>query len=125
MKPSALLAVLFVVILSACASGRTPTAPSQPDQPTPTVQPPKTSTVTLTFSPNPAVANEATTFVATASSSVSATLDFGDGARVTFGAGSPSTLKHIYGRPGTITATFSATNASGDTASVSTVVEVR
>ena len=127
MKPSLLLALIFVAILSACAGGNpTPAAPSQqPNQPTPSVQQSNPPAVTLTSYPNPAVANEATTFIASASALVNAALDFGDGTLVTFGPLNSATVKHIYNRRGTFVATVSVTNGAGDHASASTALVVR
>jgi PKD domain len=129
MKPSLLLALFFVAILSACAGGNpTPTAPSQQPnqtQTTPSVQQSNLPTVTLTVSANPAVANEATTFTASASSSVSATLDFGDGTRVDFAPGDSATLKHVYTRAGNFIVKVSVTDAAGNTVSASTALIVR
>jgi hypothetical protein len=150
MKPSLTLTLIFVAILSACARGTTPTGPSQPSKPvlpTPPVWPTPIDG-RLSFFPDPAVANEPTTFtasialpfapgeVALGSSSVSATLDFGDGTQVDFVPVSPvplaelkhiytPVLKHIYTRAGSFTATFSLTNAAGGTVSVSIPVIVR
>jgi len=80
MKPSLLLALFFVTILSACTGGNpTPTAPSQ--------QPNQTQATPSVQQSNP--------------------------------------LKHVYTRAGNFTATFSVTNAAGDTASASIAVLVR
>jgi PKD domain len=144
MKPSLTLTLIFAAILSACARGTTPTAPSQLSN---SVQQSTPTAGRLSFVPNPAVANEPTTFSASielASSSVgpapppvNATLDFGDGTRADFVPVSPvlttaelkrvytSALEHIYTRAGSFTATFSLTNAAGGTVSVSIPVIVR
>jgi PKD repeat protein len=129
MKPSLMLTLFFAAVLSACAGGNsTPTAPSQPSNQPPSVQQSNPLTVALAVSPNPAVANEATTFIASASSSARATLDFGDGTQLYFGPLNPvnsAELKHIYARAGSFTATLSVTNAAGDTASASAALVVR
>ena len=129
MKPSLTRTLIFVAILSACARGNsTPTTPSQPSN---SVQQSNPIRVIVTFVPQPAVANEATTFIASiapASSSASATMDFGDGTRADFGPLSPvnsATLEHVYTRAGDFTATFSVRKAAGDTASGSVIVVVR
>jgi PKD repeat protein len=132
MKPSLLLALFFVAILSACARGN-PTGPSQQsDEPTPSVQQSNPLAVILAVSPNPTVASEATTFIASPSSRVtSSTWDFGDGTVVYAGPIVPTgsltkpTFKHIYTRAGTFTTTVRVTNAAGDSASASTTVVVR
>jgi PKD repeat protein len=123
MKPSLTLTLISVALLSACARGN-PTGPSQPSN---SVQQSNAIVGTLKVAPDPAVTNEPTTFIASiasAPSSVSATLDFGDGTRGDFGPLSPgnsATLKHIYTRAGSFTATFSVTNAAGATALVSSI----
>ena len=128
MKPSLTLTLIFVAILSACAGGSTPTAPSQPSN---SVQQPNTTAVQIRFVPDPAVANEVTTFIASivlGSSSVSATLDFGDGERADFGPLSPvnsAELKHIYTRTGSFTASFIVNQPAGATASMAIPVIVR
>jgi len=129
MKPSLTLTLMFVAILTACGRGHsTPTTPSQPSN---SVQQSNPIRVILTFFPQPAVANEATTFIASiapVSSPASVTMDFGDGTRAEFAPLSPensATLKHVYTRAGDFTATFSFRKAAGDTASGSVIVVVR
>jgi PKD repeat protein len=127
-----MLTLFLVASLSACADG-TPAAPSQQSNQTATIQPPSSPlAVTLVFSPIPAVANEATTFIASPSSKVtSSTWDFGDGTVVYAGPVVPTssvtnaTFRHIYARAGTFTTTVRVTNAAGDSASASAVVVVR
>jgi hypothetical protein len=124
MKPSLMLNLLFVAILSACAREKsTPTAPSQPS-----VQLPTPPLVTLFSDPRPAVVNEPMTFTASIPpSSVNVTLDFGDGTRTDYGrlTGIYPPFGHVYTRAGDFTATLSVRNAAGETASGSTIVLVR
>jgi hypothetical protein len=125
MKPSLTLTLIVVALLFACARGSAPTAPSQPSNP---VQQSNPMAIRLSFVPNPAVVNEATTFIASGPSSASATLDFGDGTRADFGPLSPvnsAALKHIYTLAGEFTATFAVTDGAGNTASVPVLVVVR
>ena|SRR5438552_1565159 len=129
MKPSLTLTLIFVAILSACVGGSTPTAPSQPSN---SVQQINTTAVQIRFVPDPAVANETTTFIASivlGSSSLSgAALDFGDGERADFGPISPvnsAELKHIYTRTGSFTASFIVNQPAGATASMPIPVIVR
>ena len=126
MKPSLLLAVLLVGILSACG-GRNPT-PTTPSQQSDPQNVPRVARVILTAVPNPAVANEATTFEASLSSSsaiAESTLDFGDDSVISFRPGNRVILKHIYARAGTFIATLNATNTVGEKFSGSVVVVVR
>jgi PKD domain len=126
MKPSVLLAILLVGIFSACDGGKpTPTTPSQQSDPQNMA---RLARVALTAVPNPAVANEATTFEASLSSSsaiAESNLDFGDGSVISLGAGNSPTLKHTYARAGTFIATLNARNVAGDKFSGSVAVVVR
>src|SRR6266576_7279057 len=114
MKPSLLLAVVLVSILSACTGkNSTSTAPSQESNPTRTTSALQdVPIVALTFL-SPAFANQATTINASASSSAAianCTLDLGDGNLVVFAPGDSATLKHIYAAAGTFTATLKCTD---------------
>ena|SRR6266516_2027868 len=121
MKPSLTLTLVFVTILSACARGNsTPTTPSS-----------NPLFVRLTFVPQPAVTNEATTFTASitpASSLARAILDFEDGTLADLSPLSPvnsATWEHVYTRAGDFTAKFSVRSAAGETASGYAIVFVR
>ncbi len=131
MKPSMLLAVMLVTVLSACTGGNPTsalTAPSQQFGPTTqltqSVQPTGPLAITLAVA-SILTANQPTTFVASTSSSANATLDFGDGSQVAFDVEKSATLKHVYNRSGTFVATFTATNTAGDSASIRTTLVMR
>jgi len=71
--------------------------------------------------------NQPTTFIASSSPSANAILEFGDGTQVDYvlDNGVNATLKHTYTRSGTFVATFTATNAAGESASLRTTIFVR
>src|SRR5262245_18554609 len=70
-----------------------------------------------------ATVNQATTFIASATSSANATLEFGDGTRLDFvlQKGVNMTLTHTYTQTGTFVAMFTAT-ASGQSTSLPTTM---
>jgi hypothetical protein len=132
MKPPVLFVLIAVAMLSACTDGgpTTPSAPSPRSSPTP--QPPapgpqsnlQFGVALVIVSRNPAV-NEPTTFIAAASAPANASLDFGDGEHVVFDLTGSTTLKHTYSRGGAFSATLTATNAVGASASVQTTLVVQ
>ena len=124
--PSMLLALVVLTGSSACTDGNEPTAPTAPSQPSGPAQPPNGLAIVLMAISTQTV-DQPATFVVSASSSVDARLDFGDGDQEAFDleASVNRTVKHTYRGAGTFVATFTARNAAGESASIVTTLIVR
>jgi hypothetical protein len=135
------LPFLLAIILCRCAGGSSVSAPTAPSlSPTSSTQPTLRDQPSLPADSSPSVlvialvvsttltANQPTTFIASARPSANGTLDFGDGTQVVdfvLDKDVNVTLAHTYTRSGTFVATFTATNASGQSASLPTTITVR